>query len=154
MGLRVNLFDDLWVEILPESDGCMCLNHGKYLGFCEVQPFPLICSGRVWDFILRGFRVPCGQFLWFWRVLETGWNFDVFWGLTWGAQVEATRSGGGLCLVWGGLVNSYQHQIADPQTVIRQDTRLANRQLQNGYLKTVETGTGKQQKRYEDKFNW
>ena len=30
MGLQVQLFDDLGVEIQSESNGCMCLNHSKY----------------------------------------------------------------------------------------------------------------------------
>ena len=41
-GLQVHLFEDLGVEMVPESNGHMCLNHGKNLGFCEVSLFPLI----------------------------------------------------------------------------------------------------------------
>ena len=40
--LQVHLFDDPSVEILPESNGCMCLNHSKNIGFREVPLFPLI----------------------------------------------------------------------------------------------------------------
>ena len=32
----------------------------------------------LWDLILKGFSTPGTLFLWFLRVLETGWNFDGF----------------------------------------------------------------------------
>ena len=35
----------------------------------------------VWDLILGAFWIPWGAFGWFGRVLEIGWNFDVFWDL-------------------------------------------------------------------------
>jgi hypothetical protein len=41
-GWQVHLFDDLGVEMLPESNGCMCLNHSKNCGFREVSLFQLI----------------------------------------------------------------------------------------------------------------
>ena len=39
--------------------------------------------------VLKHFGVfwkPWGHFLWFWRLLETGWSFDVFWDLPMGPQ--------------------------------------------------------------------
>ena len=88
MGLQVHLFDDLGLQTLPESNGCMCLNHSKYECFGKVPPFLLICYFGVLREALgphfERFWGTLGSFLWFWRVLEMGWNFDVFWDLTWG----------------------------------------------------------------------
>ena len=50
--------------------------------FCSLVVLWML-SGTVWEVILRAFRAPWGAFLWFGRVLGTGWNLDEFWDPPW-----------------------------------------------------------------------
>ena len=58
---------------------------GSYEVFVRCRLFGLLAvwvsSGTLWDLILGAFWIPMGAFLWFRKVLGTGWNFDVFWDL-------------------------------------------------------------------------
>ena len=46
-GFQVRFFDDLGVEISPESEVGRCLNHGKYNGVHRIPRFWLIGDLRV-----------------------------------------------------------------------------------------------------------
>ena len=59
--LQLHLFDGLGVEVLPESDDRMCLNHDRYKCVCVCE-VPLSCSfvicvspGRVLRIIFDSF---------------------------------------------------------------------------------------------------
>ena len=53
------------------------------------------------DLILEAFGAPLATFWWFWRVLETGWNFIEFQDPPWGAGSEFTLPVEGNFLVPG-----------------------------------------------------
>ena len=72
--LQVHLFDDPKVEILPESNCCVCLNHGnKNAGVREVSLFPHIHELTV----LRARGLIFGVF----SLLYLGDTFMIFEGI-------------------------------------------------------------------------
>jgi len=59
------------------------------------------------DLILEAFGAPLATFWWFWRVLETGWNFIEFQDPPWGPENERTRPFYGLRYVPGSVNSNY-----------------------------------------------
>ena len=76
--------------------------------------------------------------MWFWRVLETGWNFDVFWDLPLGPQdSENMECEGDQVLPWGPearLNQRYQSHLDWSFRLQAQDCKLTNSYLEDSTI--------------------